>query len=201
MSADFCDSQEQIISSLPFGDDEKSRLRSTKNSSYKYQSLAALVALTDVIPDNSIDLKILRSTDKKPYFEQSPFHFSLSHTEKLSVAAICTAPVGIDIELLSSSRDTKKLVNRFFNEEEKALLQSSDDPTFTFYSIWTKKEALSKISGEGLTVLSAQNSFSCFCHQFILNLNNEIYVMSVCSLTPDEITLNNTYKELNVYEL
>lgn len=198
---DFLDSQELIISTLPFGDSEKSRLVEIKNQSYKTQSLTALVALKDIIPDASDELTISRTDNKKPYFSHSPYHFSLSHAEKISVASICEAPVGIDIELLDANRDIAKLVNRFFNDDEKALLQASDDPLLTFYSIWTKKESLSKISGNGLCDLSRQNSLSCFSHQFVLNIHEESYIMSVCSLTPDEITVNNAYKELTVYEL
>jgi len=201
LSSDFSCQQDSIISSLPFGEIEKSRLSSIKNPTYKSQSLATLVALNDILPTSASDLTILRTSNNKPYFNQSILKFSLSHAGKLSVAVLGDIPVGIDIELLDKSKDTSKLISRFFNDEEKEVLQNSSDTALTFYSMWTKKEALSKISGEGLSSVSKQNSISGFSRQYVLNLQNETYIMSVCAAKSDTVTINNAFKELTIYEL
>lgn len=202
LSSDFLLDQDSIISSLPFGENEKSRLKSIKNLSYRSQSIAALVALKDVLPTSpESDFTISRTANRKPYFDNLPLHFSISHSNSLSVASIGETPLGVDIELLDNTRDTSRLVSRFFNEEEKSRLNASPSFDTEFYSIWTKKEALSKISGEGLPDLASQNSLSCFCHQYILKLGNENYIMSVCASREEEIVINNAYKELTVYEL
>ena len=201
LNSDFSGEQNALISSLPFGESEKSRLNSIKNPSHKAESLAALVALNDMAQDSSEDLTVSRTDNSKPYFKSSALQFSLSHSGRLSVAALCERPVGIDVELLDKSRNNEKLIGRFFSEEEKEILYSSADSSLSFYSIWTKKEALTKISGDGLSGIKEKNSISCFSHQYLLRLQTETYVMSVCTSAPDSITINNAYKELTVYEL
>ena len=201
LTCNFACNQDTVISSLPFGEKEKSRLDSIKNPTYKLESLSALVALNDITKNLSNDVTIARTKDRKPYFEHSNLQFSLSHSEGLAVVALSDIPVGVDIELLDIERDTSRLIDRFFNEEEKALLKESSDPSLSFYTIWTKKEALLKISGKGLSGIRGQSSDSCFSHQYILSLQNKSYVMSVCATAPDDITIINTYTELTVYEL
>lgn len=201
VSSEVIENYDNVISSLPFGESEKVRLNSIKNPIYKAESLAALIALGDIVQDLSSDLNVSRTDNNKPYFKNSNLHFSLSHSEGLSVAVLGDTPVGIDIEVLDTNRDIEKTVNRFFNESEKAILQGSADRFITFYSIWTKKEALSKISGEGLSGISNQDSSHCLSHQYILKLQSRSFIMSVCSSTADTVTINNTCKELKVYEL
>ena len=73
---------------------------------------------------------------------------SISHSRDM--IAVCTSdkPVGIDIEFMATDRDYKKIANRFYKGKELEEFEFS--PTAeTFYGLWTKKEAYSKISGQG----------------------------------------------------
>lgn len=74
---------------------------------------------------------------------------SISHSKNM--VAVCTSenPVGIDIEKIDYDRDIKKIANRFYHGKELELF--NENPTYElFFEIWTKKEAYSKISGEGV---------------------------------------------------
>lgn len=199
----FQTNQEEIISSLPFGISERTRLKSIKNPRAKAESLAALVALKD-LTDNTVytDLTISRTPENKPYFINLQLYFSLSHSNGIAGAVSSSNRVGIDVEYVDSNRDFSNLTNRFFTKDEKRLLASSNNPTFDFYSIWTKKEALSKISGKGLSEISERSSFDCFSHQYKIIYNGDTFILSICTdKKDDDIIINNPYKELTIYEL
>ena len=160
-------SLDEMIDTLPFGLEETKRLRSIRNETALRQSLAAWLSLRDLavhcaLPD---PLTVLRTDLGKPYFaEPSLPSFSLSHTDTLSVALLNTdGSVGVDIESLKKNRSKKeleKIALRFFSKTEQMLLKDADDPFAVFMQIWTKKEAFSKLTGEGLGAVIGQKTSS-----------------------------------------
>lgn len=78
--------------------------------------------------------------------------WSITHTKGLTMVALTlNQRVGIDVEFLSTKRDVLKIAERYFEEEEKALLISSS-PYLTeenFFRMWTTKEAHYKYLGFG----------------------------------------------------
>ncbi|GHU64627.1 hypothetical protein AGMMS49983_10740 [Clostridia bacterium] len=104
-------------------------------------------------------------THGKPFFADpalKDLYFSLSHTREIEVCAVCRTAVGCDIEYpkfrhLEAARMVK-IAKRFFapDEFEKLL----PDPAGTFFSIWTKKEAYVKWTGNGFA--EGFSSFSVF---------------------------------------
>ena len=87
----------------------------------------------------------------KPMLKDHPeIHFNLSHCRRAALCVISSQPVGCDIETVPEELDMD--VCRYcFNEEEIAGITRSDRPTLTFTQLWTCKEALLKLTGEGLT--------------------------------------------------
>lgn len=78
---------------------------------------------------------------------------NLSHTRGLAAAALTLDhPVGIDVEWLDRRVDCLGLGQRFFAEEECAILrrQPPQALTPTFLALWTLKEAYVKAIGKGL---------------------------------------------------
>ncbi len=77
-------------------------------------------------------------------------HFSMSHC-RVAVACIISdeGAVGIDIE--RTGRMTQALVDHTMSDDEALLIRSSDDSDLQFTSLWTRKEALLKLTGEGIT--------------------------------------------------
>lgn len=76
--------------------------------------------------------------------------FNISHCKR-AIACIVSDKecVGIDIEC--KGRYTESLADYCMNAEEKAMIAASDDPDTTFTQLWTRKEALLKLTGEGIT--------------------------------------------------
>ncbi len=71
-------------------------------------------------------------------------HVSIAHSDNYGAAAICEAPVGIDVEELTPLDERKKtLLERFFSDED--IEKAKNDPTGReFYRFWTRREAAFK---------------------------------------------------------
>ncbi len=81
-------------------------------------------------------------------------YFNLSHAGQLALVAVTRcAPVGVDLEYMRELSDREALVKRFFSAAEQAafnrLPAAEHHPAF--YRIWTRKEALIKANGIGLS--------------------------------------------------
>ena len=63
--------------------------------------------------------------------------------------AVSDQPIGIDIESFRQVSDS--LIRYTMNEEERRIIAESDDPVRTFTEYWTKKEAVFKLRGTGIT--------------------------------------------------
>lgn len=81
-------------------------------------------------------------------------HFNLSHTKNfLSVGFTKNTLIGVDVELVKPSKNHLEIAKRFFSASEVEQLISfpSDKLLNAFYSCWTAKESVIKLSGEGLS--------------------------------------------------
>ena len=104
---------------------------------------------------------------------------SISHSGDM--VAVCKndiVPVGIDIEKMAE-RDFHKVANRFFRGQE--LEKFNEAPTAeTFYEIWTRKEAYSKILGTGVQeVVKGFDVYSFANYEFETDFVGE-YAVSIC---------------------
>ena len=95
----------------------------------------------------------------KPYFSDSPWHFSISHTKHHAFCALAKCPVGIDAE--EQNRVVHlKLADKVLSESEKLCFQQYEDKNDAFLRLWVLKEASVKLSGEGLTGYPNHTDFS-----------------------------------------
>lgn len=85
----------------------------------------------------------------KPYFPNYPdIHFNISHCDRAVVCFLSDKPVGIDVE--SIRKFDKELAEYILNPEEFESILKSYNPSLAFTIIWTRKESLCKLSGQGL---------------------------------------------------
>ncbi len=97
---------------------------------------------------------IVKGEHGKPYFaDNKKLHFNISHSKGMGIVVVDDEPCGVDIELL---RKTKlSMAERFFAEEEKKWIFESvdeDEQVERFFTVWTGKEAYTKMLGCGLTI-------------------------------------------------
>lgn len=116
------------------------------------QSIAAWLLLRQACIDN-LSLKevpeIAFQEHGKPFFPSlQDVHFNLSHCREAVICAVDNKPVGVDIECLHPLDEA--VMRQVFNEDECDRIKTSDCPETEFSILWTKKESLLKLTGEGL---------------------------------------------------
>lgn len=86
----------------------------------------------------------------KPFLPDHPhIHFNLSHCPGVALCVVGDAPVGCDVERVPERLDMD-LCRHVCHESELAAILHAPSPTLAFASLWTRKEALLKYTGEGL---------------------------------------------------
>ncbi len=76
-------------------------------------------------------------------------HFNLSHCREAAVCAVDTVPVGVDVESIRPLDDA--VAERVLSAAELARVRQSLWPQVEFIRLWTMKEALLKLTGEGIS--------------------------------------------------
>lgn len=91
----------------------------------------------------------------KPYFENLPLYFNLSHSGDYVLCAVSDGEVGADIQKFQPV-DEMKLAKRFFSESEcqaMARCEETKERQCLFFRLWTRKEAYGKLTGEGIVAV------------------------------------------------
>lgn len=110
--------------------------------------LRQLLGQALALPPQAVRFKL--GTHNKPLLEgvRQPLSFNLSYTEDHVIIAIDpTQAVGIDIERIKTDFDYGTMVDACFSPRE---IEYIGDAHGRFYSLWTRKEALLKLSGKGI---------------------------------------------------
>ena len=81
--------------------------------------------------------------------------FNLSHSENVLVLAVALErQVGVDIEVVQPGVDVLAVAEAQFTAEELAWLRAlpPEQQRPAFYRLWTRREAISKVSGQGIAL-------------------------------------------------
>ncbi len=95
----------------------------------------------------------------KPYFVNSPVHFSISHTKRRVFCVLSHRPVGIDAEE-ADRRINLQLSEKILSPAEYRRYINADDPRAALLRFWVLKEATAKQTGKGLCGYPNQTDFS-----------------------------------------
>ena len=106
------------------------------------------------------DLPEIAVTDRgKPYFPDSPWHFSISHTPKHAFCVLSRNNVGLDAEELDRKVNLK-LAEKILSPGEQAQFEAAENKKRALLTFWVLKEAAAKLSGEGLRGYPNHTNFS-----------------------------------------
>ncbi len=161
---------------------------SVKNAQSRYAALSLLQALAERT-ELPVNFPVLKTEHGRPYFdaENAP-DFNLSHSGDLAACILGTCRTGIDIQEELDTLEAEKLTARFFGEREQALMASA--PRELFFELWTKKEALSKYLGTGLTPLLKKDTEEIASEHGVRLVSERIfiggraYTLSLCAAEP-----------------
>lgn len=99
-------------------------------------------------------------TDRgKPYFVDSDWHFSISHTKRHAFCVLSHCNVGLDAEESGRNIDLR-LAEKILSPSEKARFDAAADQRVALLKLWVLKEAAAKLSGEGLRGYPNHTDFS-----------------------------------------
>ena len=106
------------------------------------------------------ELPEIAITDRgKPYFPESDWHFSISHTPRHAFCVLSRNNIAIDAEELDRKVNLK-LADKILSPGEKARFDAAENKTRALLTFWVLKEAEAKLSGEGLRGYPNHTDFS-----------------------------------------
>ena len=99
--------------------------------------------------------RIAVTVQGQPYFPDTPWHFSISHTENHVFCALSERNIGIDAEEADRPIDPR-LAERLLSPGE---LEKFDNSREMLLKFWVLKEAYAKLTGRGLGNYLGQTDF------------------------------------------
>lgn len=141
-------------------EEERARAARFRRAVHGARWLAARAALRDALGGHAgcapRALRFAHGEHGKPALASPdvPLHFNVSHSGAIALIAVTTlAPIGVDVELEKPLSDWRAVAARFFSEAERAQLaaMTAAGRQHGFYRCWTRKEAIIKATGAGLS--------------------------------------------------
>ena len=125
-------------------DYRREKLKKLKGDNKKMSlgaELLLIYAIEKYYPDVEFPLVFTQNEHGKPAIKGADIYFNLAHSSNVSVCAVADRPVGVDVE--SKYRVSDAVKKRCFTQNEYDS---------AFYHIWTRKEAVSKAEGSGISL-------------------------------------------------
>lgn len=86
----------------------------------------------------------------KPYLKENPFYFNLSKSKEFFCILISNLECGVDMEVIRDVENMRVVADIHFHSAEKTYCETGEFNE-RFLIVWTRKEALLKAVGTGLT--------------------------------------------------
>lgn len=140
--------------------DRQKKVAGLKNPEERGRSIFAGLLLRHAFLEDGHDtdawqqIRIEKGFYGKPCIKgYEDFHYSLSHSGEWIICAVDSSPVGADIQEMKDWKP--RLAKRFYHESEYSRLlirggPDTDKTTREFYSMWTAKESVVKLTGRGI---------------------------------------------------
>jgi 4'-phosphopantetheinyl transferase len=109
--------------------------------------------LAKYLQTDPLTLGFKYSDRQKPILEEHPvLNFNISHSGDYIIIGFANKwSVGVDIELMNPHADLYNLIIDCMSTTEVSVILNSEMPRPTFYKYWTRKQALLKGIGIGVT--------------------------------------------------
>jgi len=134
---------------------------------------------------------VTRNSHGKPSLTEFPdIKYNLSHADGVTACMISDKECGIDCEGIRDYRPN--VIKRAFSENEKILLENTDEKNLLFFRLWTLKEAYVKAIGIGISYPLNTVEFSFDGNKILSNITDcsfkqyiikNSYIVSICERT------------------
>ncbi len=105
-------------------------------------------------------IKIIPDQNRKPVIKDyRHLHFNVSHSKDCIAFAIADTNVGIDVECINDNFNYSLTAQSCFTVGEINYIKESFVPVKEFFKLWTRKEAILKANGNGLS--DEMNKLNC----------------------------------------
>lgn len=112
--------------------------------------LRCILANQTGIESSKINIELNRNN--KPYLASDKnIHFNLAHSEDYGIIAVSNVDVGVDLEYCNKNFEFADIMPSVFNPKEIETVLSNENKSYMFYKFWTRKEAVVKATGKGIT--------------------------------------------------
>jgi 4'-phosphopantetheinyl transferase len=148
-------------------DDERGRAHGYLSDNVRRRFIAARVILRGLcasyVDQPAASIRLKYSESGKPSLADNPLsvQFNVSHTGDIALFAFTLKDVvGIDVEAVSPTIDVHAIARQFLSHDERQALEDLplNEQRLYFFERWTRREALSKATGEGLSNTLDQRS-------------------------------------------
>ena len=120
-------------------------------------------------------VRLLRGANGKPQVDGADgLRFNVSHSGTAVVVAVTAGTeVGVDVEFVRPVRRDGQLARRWFSEADAASLPEAPSLLRArgFMELWTRREAIAKLSGDGLWGSSSRDSQSAAVGSSVFNVD------------------------------
>lgn len=135
---------------LSLNESDKLKVDKIKHPKEKLLSLGARLLLNYAMKHENINsYSIIYGEHGKPYLEDNPVYFNISHSENMVILTVSDSEIGCDIEYIGSN--VNNIAGKYFTDEENEYIDSSSDKVKAFFGIWTLKESFMKATGLGFS--------------------------------------------------
>jgi 4'-phosphopantetheinyl transferase len=131
---------------------EKFRFENDRNT-YISSHAALRLILSERLDTNPLDIGFTNGKYNKPGIRNDRLFFNLAHTrDAFAIAVSDSCSVGVDLEGINRSFDFDSIIRMNFSPREREFILRSDvGAGERFFLLWTRKEALLKALGTGIT--------------------------------------------------
>jgi len=162
-----CRVPETLPATLNLSDAEKKQaerfVREGDSRSYAFRHHVLRTLLSKWLHQTPDSLTFSSNPFGKPFIEDCRVHFNISRSGTFLCLYFGPHDGGVDIERRRDPATYRDVAARHFHPDELKMLKDDDD----FFVIWTRKEALLKATGTGLS--SGLHHFDCSREQVISN--------------------------------
>lgn len=126
----------------------------------RQRALAGWLMLQCALNDQKIakaQRRIVCAENGKPYLADHTIRFSISHSGKVALCAVCESEIGADVQMLHVP--SPALQKRILSVTEQNWLRQQPDFARGFTGIWTRKESFLKATGR--TIFCDLQTVSC----------------------------------------